>query len=299
MISFRAFAGGVVLLCLVAEVAQAQQFPFAGRHASQAQLARRFHDPAPHRTGGPVLLSGKLLTKTVIVTKAPGVPSLVLKYDAGKAGLSYVEVELASGTSGQAAFVDWTNPGPATTMAGKGTLTLGNQGYSGSLYAQPGDWHVQSMELYDGAGNETLYDESQLAALFPTVDFTVKNSNTPDIVPPNVAAGQILTPAVTVSSKQPYFGASLTVSDNLSGVVAIYVDLLDPQHEYWEAWDHPPAAIVESGTASAWVWLGGAPTGTWTIAYYFVYDSAGNVTEGNTPDEITALFGTNTFTVNP
>jgi len=68
-----------------------------------------------------------------------------------------------------------------------------------SPYAEQGVWSVDHVHGTDAAGNYFYLEHDALAAL-GNASFTVKNSLRSDVVPPTLAAGQILTTKLSISS---------------------------------------------------------------------------------------------------
>lgn len=253
----------------------------------------------PPTTTTPTIVSGKILTPTLNVIMAPAAPQISVKFQTGPAGLSYIEAYYVSDSSGQVRYATYYAPGdvdaPSPT---KGTLKI-EQAVGGALglYSAAGSWTLETLTIQDAAGNYAAYSGSALASLFPSLNFTVTNSGTPDTQNPVINAGKILTPTVKLSSAHPSFRTSLTVSDNLSGVASVCVFVQEPGSGGGFCDDGTPPSPLLSGTVQGDTILKGDPTGTWTIYGYQICDVAGNCVFDTSASDIQALFGTTTFAV--
>ncbi len=136
-----------------------------------------------------------------------------------------------------------------------------------------------------------------MASIFPSLTIQVTNNGSPDITAPMVSAGRVLTPTVHLSSANPVFGASLTVSDDISGVQYGVIGVDPPSGSGLIAHQGGSAPVL-NGTIKVYAYLNGsAPTGTWSITQFGACDVAGNCSSDTNPSDIQALFGTTTFQV--
>jgi hypothetical protein len=98
------------------------------------------------------------------------------------------------------------------------------------LYAarllQPGVWTIDEATVEDLAGNDRDYGAAALAMLGNTT-FTVVNGGTFDAVPPTLTSGEVLTPAISLSTpaqgtdhQAPFAGIRLVVADTGSTALA-------------------------------------------------------------------------------
>jgi hypothetical protein len=164
-----------------------------------------------------------------------------------------------------------------------------------NVYSAGGTWTLRSMYIYDLMGNITSYDQAALTPLFNRLTINVTNKGTPDLAPPLVTAGQVLTPKVSISS-HPYFLANLTVSDNVSGVVRAYVTVTGPGGSPSVLYYKFTTVPVRNGTVQVYDYLGDqTATGTWTISAYQACDVVNQCAYVADPADIHALFGTTTF----
>jgi hypothetical protein len=256
-----------------------------------AQLAKITNTGFP--TAAPSIISGKILTPSLDVKVAPANPKISFKYTSP--GLfSSVQFWIES-PSGRGFIADvFQTPIPDSKS---GSMIVQRTGAGLGLYAEPGIWTLTAAYIYDNAGNAASYTGSQLLDIFPSVTITVKNNGTPDVSPPTVSAGEILTPTVSLSSKLPYFKARLTVADDVSGVSYIGMSFIDPSNNYYGI-DYYTSSAVRSGSAVAgfnFAGSGAAP-GTYTIQSYVICDVANNCLDGSLFD-VMHLFGTSTFQV--
>jgi len=245
----------------------------------------------------PTISSGKILTPTVDVQTAPAAPAISVTFKTGAAGLESIYAYFYPSTSGGSFTEEYSVPyqskGPT-----KGTIAMQSGHFS--LYAAPGNWTLSYLYIYDQAGNATYYGPSQLASLFPSVAIAVTNNGTTDANPPTVSAGAILTPKVSLSSAHPTFDVSLTLADDVSGVAETVIFLTPPGVSGGCGYNNYPPSPVLSGTITNYGSLAcfGTPsTGTWTIDGYLVCDAAGNCLDDQSPADVKALFGKNTFKV--
>ena len=289
-----------------------QQAKLLSRLEARAAAARRAWLASGHetRTAAPAITSGELLTPNLNVAKAPAAPEVSVDYQAA-AGLSLISACFDSNMTTQTIcsyyFVPFGLKGPTggkveieepySNNTGDG-VGAGISDGSLSLYAAPGDWSLSSLFIADISGAFVYYDQSQIATLFPggsTINVT--NSGTPDTSPPVILSGKVLTPVVKLSSPNPGFGAELTVSDNLSGIGQICVDVSAPNNTEYACDDNLPPS-PQSRVVLAGTYIGkSAPTGAYTIADYSVCDVAGNCVFDSNSADIQSLFGTTTFTV--
>jgi hypothetical protein len=179
-----------------------------------------------------------------------------------------------------------------------------------SLYAEAGTWRMTAAYLLDIAGNITIYDEAQLASLFPSLTLNVSNTGPQDYVAPTVSAGTLLNRTVSRSGVFPYVGVQVTVSDNLSGVIGGQLYLNMPNGQPYRGLYPSAYPVIETGTYGPLPVTSGSfqfgegfgpnvPTGTWTITGYQVCDVANNCLTDTKAADVLALFGTNTITVTP
>jgi hypothetical protein len=277
-----------------------QQAKMLLRMEARSEALRRAWLASGHvaETAAPAITAGKLLTPTLNVIAAPAAPEITVTFQAA-AGLAIIGACFSSSASSQELCLqDVLPPGPPPPTAGKATIEQpGGEGGSLSLYAAPGAWTLTDMYIIDVSGAHAVYNQSEIAALFTGGStFQVTNNVSPDTADPVITAAKVLTPTVKLSSANPAFGAELTVSDNLSGVGEICIDVADPHgNEYSCGYDipsSPRSGAVDTGTSIA-----GGPAGAWTIFDYDVCDVAGNCVYDSNPSDIESLFGTTTFKV--
>lgn len=265
----------------------------------------------------PTLSNGSVLVKNLDVAHPPASPAVKLSFQTDVSGLASIYVYFYSQTSDQFQVVSFTTVAhtPPLTSA---TLTL--QSTNGACYyfcgefneyAAAGDWVISSISVCDNAFNCTYYDTSdELAALFPHgYTVTLTNNGTPDVTPPLVTAGRVLTRRVSLSSPAPDFGASLTVSDDISGVYDVYVNVCPPNGATGScvgAYTYVSAPL-QNGTIKSYNWLcystfndcSQTALGKWKIHEFGVCDLVRNCVYDFDAADIQALFGSDTFKVVP
>ena len=295
----------VLLLATAGAVAQgAAQSQFA-QHAAELRArwdARVAAGQAPANPTEPSITSGKILTASVDVTKPPGVPAIQLTLDSGTAGVYGGTATLLSPDGNHLVFAQIFVPDypPAPTHYAFSTL-LQSSFISGSLglYAQPGTWTIQSIDLGSGDGHFISYGNAQLAALFHApAAFTVINPNPVDTKPPAIGNGTILTPTVSLSAPHPFALIRLPVADNLSGVANVSI-LFNPSNVgFGLSISAAPGVPLKRGVLTADYELPATlATGTYTIISVIVCGAAANCSTLNTPAAIAEHFKSTTITV--
>lgn len=269
---------------------------------AQAQLTQRVATLraqwlSTHRTPStavpPQILSGSILTPTLTVAVAKSVPVIKFTYTTGSPGLAFVQVILTS-PDGLVSLLPLYAQGTRTTG---GTIVFSNPDNL-PYFSQPGPWSITGAYISDQSGNYTQYDQAQAQALFTPSAVTVVNNGPVDITPPVVTSGTLLTPTVSLSSPLPEFRATLTGTDNASGIYVAFVGILPPGGQFSYVNQVPRAFPTLSGTTNAYSQVfAGSPTGTWTISFYELCDVVDNCFTDTTPADIQKLFGTTTFTV--
>jgi hypothetical protein len=273
--------------------------PALTRPAAPASL------PAP-----PSIISGKILTPSINVQKAPGTPKIQIHY--ASPGYLYSVVIGFAPSFGYQWFTTYYQAIFPESTGGVATLENGYQsGFYNftfslpSLYAAAGPWHIYSIAITDWQGQVVTYTGDQLASLFPSLILNVVNNGASDSVPPTISAGKLLTPTVQLSSANPVFEAQLAAKDNLSGVAQDYtgMTLVTPDGTSFYYTGSNATEPLLSGTVTTGIDFAvqnnAPPTGTWTIGGYVACDVVHNCTPDTSPEDIKALFGTTTFNVTP
>ncbi len=249
----------------------------------------------------PSLRAGSILTPNINVTVAPGTPRIMLDIDPGNVGLSAIEIEMASPDNVQFVLsTAFQPPYPPVPKHEKLTVQVSspfaNQGFG--FYSEPGAWTLSEIVLVPKTGNPVSYSGSQLAALFPSIVINVTNPGTPDVTPPKIGHGKVLTPTVSLSSASPYFAARLKVSDSNSGVSNIYMSFNAPDGSFgYGAYSTILSPVNKGSVIASMMFQPTAPTGTYTIASLSVCDVANNCAEETAPEDIQKTLGTTTFQV--
>ena len=174
--------------------------------------------------------------------------------------------------------------GPALPIDKSGSIVV--QSGPMNLYARPGAWTISQLSIQDFAGRLVTYSGNELARIIPNPTFQVVNTGTPDILPPTVSAGKLLTPRVSLSSGTPFFGASFTVADNLSGVSEIFILLAGPRSNLSVlASGFPPSPVLNGDIITgADMSSFKAGVGIWTMTVVQICDAATNCLFAATPD---------------
>jgi hypothetical protein len=273
-----------------------------GQTIQQAMLAARMAHPGALHHGktvagasvDPTISAGAVLSQSIKVGVANSVPTLRFTYQAATNGLDGASFTFTSPNGAVSATYSYN---PRTYQTG-GTVTFSQDSHP-PFYVQPGHWLLTSAIIIDNKFNYTQYSQAQLATLFPKPYVDVVNNGPVDITPPVVTAGKILTPKVSLSSSPfPTFKASLTGTDNLSGLAFGLVVIQPPGSTFGQVEIVPAPIPTTAGTVLSYAnFFPGQPTGTWSITAYELCDVAGNCFTDTSATDITNLFGTNTFTV--
>ncbi len=245
----------------------------------------------------PVITSGKILTPTINVQNAPATPKTQIQFKTFSADLAYVYVLYCSAESTQLFEIDYATADGAP-VGDSTPLTIEPPRNAFNLFSAPGAWTLYSIIIIDQAGNETAYDLQQISTIFPSTTINIVNAGTPDVTPPVILSGKILTPTVKLSGQHPAFGISLTISDDISGVGYANVYVSGPNNLYQSPSSVPVA--IKHGVVTAWDYLGpssGAVPGTYRVETIQICDVAGNCVNRSDPSYLQSLFGTTTFSV--
>jgi hypothetical protein len=237
----------------------------------------------------PKIISAQILTPNVNVQQAPATPAISIKYFAP--GALFCLIATLQSPFGQRYGEYYGDEVPVNTS---GTITVQTAIYPMTLYTGPGAWNVTNLYIEDYKGNYNLYTGRDLAKTLPHPTIKIVNNSKPDLLPPTVSSGKILTPKVSVSSSTPYFEVQLRVADNLSGVYSFTLFLeCQGGHTSTEAFAYAPSPILK-GTITGGVDMSsfGSALGTWTIAGGEICDLAGNC---RLFTDIKKPFGTTTF----
>jgi hypothetical protein len=241
----------------------------------------------------PAITGGTILSSSLTVGVAGSVPKVDIGFRTGPSGLAGLTLVFTSPSGTESLDVNYSPQGLVT----HNKITFEQPG-SPPYYAQPGKWQMQAAYIADYAGNFVSYTQDQLAALFPKPYLTIVNNGPVDITPPTVTSGQILTPTVRMSSAAPVFEATLTGSDDVSGLYAPFVGIEAPGGSYSQVDQVLMPFPLAQGTATAYSSLfPGQPTGKWAITFYAFCDVVGNCFTDYSPADIQTLFGTTTFHV--
>jgi hypothetical protein len=241
----------------------------------------------------PTISAGAVVKGTLVVGQATSIPALKFTYQAATNGLNSVSFTFTSPNGADSLSYTY-NP---RAYAKGGTVVFTPDSHA-PFYTQPGKWMLTSAIIVDNQYNYTQYTQAQLAAMFTAPYVTVVNSGPVDITPPVVTAGEILTPKVSLSSVLPIFRASLTGTDDVSGIAFGLVIITAPGSSFGQV-DLVPAPYVKTAETviSYAPFYPGQPAGTWSITGYEICDIAQNCLTDTSATDIQNLFGTTTFTV--
>jgi hypothetical protein len=250
-------------------------------------------------TSHPSILGGRILTPTINVERQLAAPAIQVGFESSSSGLESVSFLFRSTTTDQWIQSTYTVPSSHPAMT-HGTLTIQapnqsdwagnpNPGVFGPFTA-PGTWMLQQIDIADRDGGS-----GGVGCSFLSCAIHVINHISPDVTPPMVIAGRVLTPTVSLGRRTPSFGVEMTVADNLSGVANGILLISDPNNRGPAYFDlNATAAPVREGKVRLFQSVAGGPAGTWTIVGVVLYDAAGNVLDDH---DVQSLFGTTTFTV--
>jgi hypothetical protein len=253
----------------------------------------------------PAIVSGYIGTAPVDVSRAAASPKFFLNIK-GVATSIVVQFRSPSGSAtGSLMFEELAGfTGPSSLGPISGNVTLqgyrsgnGGSGETLSPYAQPGLWTLTNVAV---CGNTTpacsQYDSaSALKAIFPSITFRVINPKSADFTPPVVAAGQVVTPTVSVSH-DTFARLNLAASDNLSGVFVLSATafLQGTSNNLFFQSSQPLAPVTKGIFKLDTNILPTTPRGSYTITFVTASDIAGNVTTITDAATITRIFGTGT-----
>jgi hypothetical protein len=271
--------------------------------AAQLRAAWAASGPHPSTVIYPSVTSGRILTPSVDVQKAPGQAIVRLTIASGLVGASSVSITLTS-PSGKHAVTNLSGYLPAYPVAAKQTFDFLVQSpfANGGLgpYSESGPWKLTQVMLTPDDGNFITYSGDLLTVLFPSLTVNVKNANPADITPPTFGVGKIMTPAVSLSAATPVFAVRLPVADDLSGVTNVSISILPPGATFpslaaYAALTAPArkASVVASMQFNK---TKNVP-GIYTINSISVCDFASNCREETAPAAIRKALGARTFRV--
>jgi hypothetical protein len=241
----------------------------------------------------PAILGGTIVSTTLTVGEAGSIPDVKISYKTGASGLAGVTLVFTAPDGNESLSVNYAPQGLST----HGAVEVQQPG-SPPYYSQPGKWQLVSGFIVDYAGNFVSYSQTQLATLFATPYITFVNNGPVDITPPTVTSGKILTPTVSLSSPAPVFEATLTGTDDVSGLYQPYVGVEPPGSSFSQVDQAPMPFPLLNGTGTAYSTLfTSQPKGIWRIAFYAFCDVAGNCFSDTSAKDIKNLFGTTKFKV--
>jgi hypothetical protein len=258
---------------------------------------------APAKVKNPSLLAGKILTPSIDVTKAPGLPEVQLTFRAGTNGFGSAIVTLSSPSSLHSASTNIGFPAypPDPSRAVVKTLLQLSSGFNTpTLYLPAGNWSISQITIFTpNVFPPITYSGTQLAALFPQgTIITVANPNTPDVKPPVAGDGTIVTPTVSLSSSNPYAVVKMKARDDVSGIVSGGVTFIGPSGAGEFSVYTSLGAPIKSGTLVESSPLSSTQaTGTYVINGFYVCDYAGNCLNDNNPADINEHFSSTMITV--
>ncbi len=266
--------------------------------AARAALGR-----SPTAIVEPSVSAGKILTPTVNVGLAPGVPELQITVKSGTVGLNSFIVSMTSPSGLRSVSTGFVSPPgypaePRTeTIKFQVTSPFTNDGFG--LYTQPGGWTLSGLTLFAKDGQIVNYNGTEIAALFPSLTVNVVNDGTPDVTAPAILNGSILTPTVSLSAASPIFAARLGVKDDVSGVASVSLGISGPAGSSINTNAYvATSAPVLKGSVIPYLQIQATyPAGTYTITSVGACDVAQNCTYVTASADIASILGTTTFDV--
>jgi hypothetical protein len=158
-------------------------------------------------------------------------------------------------------------------------------------FLQPGSYTFVEADVTDVAGNETVYDQSELSAL-GNITFTVRNTGNVDAHPPALASGKIVTSSASLSAsapgtdQPPFVGVTIDAADTgdtaLAGIRYADVEFCLPARAHCFRVDQSEDASHGQGNIKN-LRLGhqlnrsSDVPGTYQIATFYMDDYAGNL----------------------
>jgi hypothetical protein len=303
------FAFTLPCAAAIAIAAHAQISGPAAEAAHQSEIASLAATLRAHWSGTagtePALTAGHIITPSIDVRRAPGVPALQVTLTNGTVGAAYFSVGIVSpsgiryyATSGDGRLPAFPPPPQTQTINVRLKYPFGAS--LAGIYTPPGIWNIYKLELVSLDGTVIDYDARQLSAILPGLGITVANSGTPDSVPPAIAPGRILTPLIRLGNAPAYLAARLPVSDDLSGVARVSIVATAPPPD--NTTTIATGAVIDypvhnaSVTTTALLPPDTVP-GTYTIQYIYACDVATNCAYLSKTADIQAALGANTFQV--
>ena len=145
-----------------------------------------------------------------------------------------------------------------------------------SQFAEEGMWDINTITIYDEAGNKRSINSDEMAELGFPVQVELRNLNG-DSTAPALDGFTVLTPLVDDLTGNAIFSFEIDASDDIAGVASIQVSVTSPSGVEIEAVStHPDAPLnvttpVNSATLNPYL-----EDGTWTVSSLLITDAAGN-----------------------
>ena len=185
------------------------------------------------------------------------------------AGVSSARVDMV-GPSGVVVSAVNTLATPAAAV----TLSLDTPVLSPNL--EQGTWNVLSVLVVDAAGNSVEYVDRLATMGFAT---SLQSTNPQsDATAPQLDSFAVLTPTALPAGGDAVMRFSVGVSDDLSGVARVRIDLRGPSGQLLYAWGEYSATLPLSDTAQVETPVLSTllEAGSWTVEAVEVIDGAGN-----------------------
>ena len=249
----------------------------------------------------PTIDFGALSDTRFDVTRPAASPSISL--DIG--GIAQEVVLRYQGPSGEIFnqyFYD-ENPFPAqVTLRGYLPYSPFTPSYENAfnLYTEPGTWTMVSATICSSLGaNCSYYQGAQLQSIFSSLTLAITNRNRPDIKPPKLRSGNIVTQTVSIAHGPP-LEIDIAAADNVSGLGTVAVAVCMGLICYDTTNIQPLEPMRKGSVATTFSFPANAQTGTYTVTRITLSDLAGSSIVISAQSQINAAFdGHTTFNVTP
>ena len=231
-------------------------------------------------TTPPVVTSFDFIPKAVDVTSGDANIDITMHVTDDLSGFSSAHVYFYSPTYGQYryAYIGLTSGSPLDADV-QGTLTMLQD-------SEAGDWSVNSLYLYDNAGNSQYLNKAALENLGFPVTLAV-TSDAQDVTPPQLNSFDFAPASIDVTSGQQSITFTMGITDSQSGldfcqrVCYSTIYLQSPSGKQTQ-YEYAGNVHLQSGTPQDGVWQvvvtlpKYAEAGLWKVQNLYLYDITGN-----------------------